>query len=112
MMNSDFYDAYSNYIPGYSLYAHPYTRRAKPCKTKKFTLGNATIRIYNYGNKALEIDNVQFDMNTDGSEFRVYFTNRKKLNSLQELVETVNQYNRAYKIMLEAKKKLSMMGDF
>lgn len=75
-------------------------------------MGNATIRIYNYGNKALEIDNVQFDMNTDGSEFRVYFTNRKKLNSLQELVETVTQYKRAYKIMLEAKKKLSIMGDF
>lgn len=112
MISSDFGNVYSNYMPGYGFDSHPYHRRAKPLKTKKFTLGNATIRIYNYGNKALEIDNVQFDMNPDGSEFRVYFTNRKKLNSLQELVETVNQYKKAYKIMLEAKKKLSMMEDF
>lgn len=108
MMTNDFYNAYSNYMPGYGLNIS----RARPTKTKKFILGNATVRIYNYGNKALEIDNVQFDMNTDGSEFRVYFTNRKKLNSLQELVETVNQYKKAYKIMLEATKKLSMLKDF
>jgi hypothetical protein len=108
MISSDFGNVYSNYMPGYGLNIS----RARPSKTKKFTLGNATVRIYNYGNKALEIDNVQFDMNPDGSEFRVYFTNRKKLNSLQELVETVNQYKRAYKIMLEAKKKLSMLEDF
>ena len=109
MTNNDFYDMYSNYMPGYSLNTNYFHRASK---TKKFTLGNTTIRIYNYDNKALEIDNVQFHMNPDGSEFSVYYSSRKKLNSLQELVETVNQYKRAYKIMLEAKKKLSMMGDF
>ena len=112
MISSDFGNVYSNYMPGYMPGYGLNISRARPSKTKKFILGNATVRIYNYGNKALEIDNVQFDMNPDGSEFRVYFTNRKKLNSLQELIETVNQYKKAYKIMLEAKKKLSMMEDF
>lgn len=78
---------------------------------RKFKLGNVEVRVRNYDNEELQIDEVKFQITPDG-ELDVHTTGQKTLYSLQELKDTVNLYRKSYKIMIETVKQLKLLGDF
>jgi hypothetical protein len=78
---------------------------------RKFKLGNVDVRVWNYDNEELQIDEVKFLIATDG-ELDVHITGQKTLNTLQELKDTVNLYRKSYKVMIETAKQLKLLGDF
>lgn len=78
---------------------------------RKFKLGNIEVRVWNYDNEELQIDEVKFQITPDG-EFDVHITGQTTLNSLQELRHTVNLYRKSYKVMIETSKQLKLLGDF
>lgn len=78
---------------------------------RKFKLGNVEVRVWNYDNEELQIDEVKFQITPDG-ELEVHTTGQTNLNSLQELKDTVNLYRKSYKVMIETAKQLKLLGDF
>lgn len=78
---------------------------------RKFKLGNVEVRVWNYDNEELQIDEVKFQITPNG-ELDVHTTGQTNLNSLQELKDTVNLYRKSYKIMIETAKQLKLLGDF
>lgn len=78
---------------------------------RKFKLGNVEVRVWNYDNEVLQIDEVKFQITPDG-ELEVHTTGQTNLNSLQELKDTVNLYRKSYKVMIETAKQLKLLGDF
>ena len=78
---------------------------------RKFKLGNVEVRVWNYDNEELQIDEVKFQITPDG-ELEVHTTGQTNLNSLQELKDTVNLYRKSYKVMIETAKQLKLFGDF
>lgn len=78
---------------------------------RKFKLGNIEVRVWNYDNEELQIDEVKFQINPNG-ELDVHITGQTTLNSLQELRHTVNLYRKSYKVMIETSKQLKLLGDF
>ena len=78
---------------------------------RKFKLGNVEVRVWNYDNEELQIDEVKFQITPNG-ELDVHITRQTNLNSLQELKDTVNLYRKSYKIMIETAKQLKLFGDF
>lgn len=78
---------------------------------RKFKLGNVEVRVWNYDNEELQIDEVKFQITPDG-ELEVHTTGQTNLNSLQELKDTVNLYRKSYKVMIETTKQLKLLGDF
>lgn len=85
--------------------------RPKRRTARKFKLGNIEIRVLNYDNEELVIDEVKFQITPDG-ELEVHITGRTTLHSLQELKDTVNLYRKSYKVMIETAKQLKLLGDF
>ena len=79
---------------------------------RKFKLGDIDVRILNYDNEELVIDEVKFQITPEG-ELEVHtIGGRKTLHSLQELKDTVNLYRKSYKVMIETAKQLKLLGDF
>ena len=78
---------------------------------RKFKLGNKDVRVWNYDNEELKIDEVKFQITPDG-ELDVCTIGQTTLNSLQELKATVNLYRKSYKVMIETAKQLKLFGDF
>ena len=78
---------------------------------RKFKLGNKDVRVWNYDNKELKIDEVKFQITPNG-ELDVHITGQTTLNTLQELSDTVNLYRKSYKVMIETAKQLKSLGDF
>lgn len=78
---------------------------------RKFKLGNVEVRVWNYDNEELQIDEVKFQINPNG-ELDVHITGQTTLNTLQELRHTVNLYRKSYKVMIETSKQLKLLGDF
>lgn len=79
---------------------------------RKFKLGNIEVRVLNYDNEKLVIDDVKFQITPDG-ELEVHtIGGGKTLYSLQELKDTVNLYRKSYKVMMDTAKQLKLMGDF
>lgn len=78
---------------------------------KKFKVGDVYIRVWNYGNQKLEIDNINFNMSVDG-ELSVFSTDRVNLKSLDELKDKVNLYRKTYKLLKDTQKQIKMQGDF
>lgn len=78
---------------------------------RKFKLGNIEVRVWNYDNEELQIDEVKFQINPNG-ELDVHITGQTTLNTLQELRHTVNLYRKSYKVMIETSKQLKLLGDF
>ena len=78
---------------------------------RKFKLGGLEVRVWNYDNEELQIDEVKFQIATDG-ELQIYTTGQTTLNSLQELKDKVNLYKKSYLLMLETQKQMKMLGDF
>ena len=78
---------------------------------RKFQLGDIEVRVWNYDNDELLIDEVKFLITPDG-ELDVHKTGRINLNSLQELKDKVNLYRKSYKVMMDTAKQLKLMGDF
>ena len=78
---------------------------------RKFKLGNVEVRVWNYDNEELQIDEVKFQITPNG-ELDVHITGQKTLYSLQELSDTVNLYRKSYKVMIETAKQLKLLGDF
>jgi hypothetical protein len=84
----------------------------RPKRTvRKFKLGGIEVRVWNYDNEELQIDEVKFQIATDG-ELQIYTTGQTTLNSLQELKDKVNLYKKSYLLMLETQKQMKMLGDF
>lgn len=81
------------------------------CVIKKFKVGDVYIRVWNYGNQKLEIDNINFNMSVDG-ELSVFTTDRVNLKSLDELKDKVNLYRKTYKLLKDTQKQIKMQGDF
>ena len=81
------------------------------CTIRKFQLGGIEVRIWNYDNENLQIDEVKFQIDPDG-ELDVHKTGQTNLNSLQELKDKVNLYRKSYKVMIETAKQLKLLGDF
>lgn len=78
---------------------------------RKFKLGNIEVRVWNYDNEELQIDEVKFQITPNG-ELDVHITGQTTLNTLQELSDTVNLYRKSYKVMIETAKQLKSFGDF
>lgn len=78
---------------------------------RKFKLGNIEVRVWNYDNEELQIDEVKFQITPKG-ELDVHITGQTTLNTLQELRHTVNLYRKSYKVMIETSKQLKLLGDF
>lgn len=78
---------------------------------RKFKLGNIEVRVLNYDNEDLRIDEVKFQITPNG-ELDVNKTGQTNLNSLQELKDKVNLYRKLYKVMIETAKQLKLLGDF
>lgn len=78
---------------------------------RKFKLGDVEVRVWNYDNEELQIDEVKFQISPDG-ELDVHKTGQTNLNSLQELKDTVNLYRKSYKVMIETAKQLKLLRDF
>ena len=78
---------------------------------RKFKLGDIEVRVWNYDNEELQIDEVKFQITPNG-ELDVHITGQTTLNTLQELRHTVNLYRKSYKVMIETSKKLKLLGDF
>lgn len=78
---------------------------------RKFKLGNIEVRVWNYDNEELQIDEVKFQITPNG-ELDVHITGQTTLNTLQELRHTVNLYRKSYKVMIETSKQLKLLGDF
>lgn len=78
---------------------------------RKFKLGNIEVRVWNYDNEELQIDEVKFQITPDG-ELDVHITGQTTLNTLQELRHTVNLYRKSYKVMIETSKQLKLLGYF
>ena len=88
------------------------TLNPRPISTvRKFQLGDIEVRVWNYDNEELVIDEVKFKITPDG-ELDVYTTGRTTLHSLQELKDIVNLYRKSYKVMIETAKQLKLFGDF
>lgn len=81
------------------------------CVIKKFKIGDVYIRVWNYGNQKLEIDNINFNMSVDG-ELSVFSTDKVSLKSLDELKDKVNLYRKTYKLLKDTQKQIKMQGDF
>lgn len=81
------------------------------CTIRKFKLGDIEVRVWNYDNEDLRIDEVKFQITTDG-ELDVHKTGQTNLNSLQELKDKVNLYRKSYKVMIETAKQIKLLGDF
>lgn len=78
---------------------------------RKFKLGNIEVRVWNYDNEELQIDEVKFQITPNG-ELDVHITGQTTLNTLQELRHTVNLYRKSYKVMIETSKQFKLIGDF
>lgn len=78
---------------------------------RKFKLGNIEVRVWNYDNEELQIDEVKFQITPNG-ELDVHTTGHTTLHTLQELRHTVNLYRKSYKVMIETSKQLKLLGDF
>lgn len=78
---------------------------------RKFKLGNIEVRVWNYDNEELQIDEVKFQITPNG-ELDVHTTGQTTLHTLQELRHTVNLYRKSYKVMIETSKQLKLLGDF
>ena len=78
---------------------------------RKFKLGDIEVRVWNYDNEELQIDEVKFQITPNG-ELDVHITGQTTLNTLQELRHTVNLYRKSYKVMIETSKQLKLLGDF
>lgn len=78
---------------------------------RKFKLGGIEVRVWNYDNEDLQIDEVKFQITPCG-ELDVHITGQTNLNSLQELRDKVNLYKKSYKIMIETSKQLKLLVDF
>lgn len=78
---------------------------------RKFKLGDIEVRVLNYDNEEIQIDDVKFQISTDG-ELEVHTIGRTTLHSLQELKDKVNLYRKSYKVMIETTKQLKLLGDF
>lgn len=78
---------------------------------RKFQLGGIEVRVWNYDNEDLQIDEVKFQITPDG-ELDVHITGQTNLRDLQELRDKVNLYRKSYKIMIETAKQLKLLGDF
>lgn len=78
---------------------------------RKFKLGNIEVRVCNYDNEELQIDDVKFQVTPDG-ELEIHTIGQKTLHTLQELKDTVNLYRKSYKIMIDTAKQLKLLGDF
>ncbi len=78
---------------------------------RKFKLGNVDVRVWNYDNEELQIEEVKFQITPNG-ELDVHITGQTTLHTLQELSDTVNLYRKSYKVMIETAKQLKLLGDF
>lgn len=78
---------------------------------RKFKLGDIEVRVLNYDNEELVIDEVKFQITPDG-ELKIQTIGQTTLHSLQELKDTVNLYRKSYKVMIETAKQLKLLGDF
>ena len=78
---------------------------------RKFKLGNIEVRVWNYDNEELQIDDVKFQVTPDG-ELEIHTIGQTTLHTLQELKDTVNLYRKSYKVMIETAKQLKLLGDF
>ena len=78
---------------------------------RRFKLGDVEVRVWHYDNEDLLIDEVKFQITPDG-ELDVNITGQINLNTLQELRDKVNLYRKSYKLMVETRKKMKLLGDF